>query len=133
MLKNKRLHQILTIMVWIVFIGAANAINKNFPGLVGGTLLMIGLYILAISAALKFSAWYLKKEKKNLSLINFIVWSNVIIGFLLPPLGVFISVVTFKFSNYFRDKSKKFKTLAIVGLLISIASAILGAFIMSHW
>lgn len=75
-----------------------------------------------------FPVWYCKKQTVNPSIIKWIAWSNVL-AWLLPPLGVLMGTATLGFSGLIQQNSKKYKNLAILGLVLSVINAIWGYFI----
>lgn len=80
-----------------------------------------------------FAKWYAKKEKINLSLINFIIWSNLI-TWLIPFLGILTGTIAIKFSDELKSKfnTKKYKILGVIGIVISLANFILSIYIQTH-
>lgn len=105
-------------IVSVVFFIAAFAIGR-FLGLV------VFLFIGAWAIGEWFPKWYMKREKVNVSLVKWIVWSNVL-TWLLPPLGVLTGFAALKFGDYFPGESKKYKTIAVIALIASILNAISG-------
>lgn len=105
-------------IISVVFFIAAFVIGR-FLGLV--TFLFIGAWALGEW----FPKWYMKREKVNLSLVKWIVWSNVL-TWLLPPLGVLTGFSALKFADYFPSENKKYKIIAVIALVASILNAISG-------
>ena len=105
-------------IISVVFFIAAFVIGR-FLGLV--TFLFIGAWALGEW----FPKWYMKHEKVNLSLVKWIVWSNVL-TWLLPPLGVLTGFAALKFADYFPSENKKYKIIAVIALVASILNAISG-------
>lgn len=105
-------------IISVVFFIAAFAIGR-FLGLV------VFLFIGAWSIGEWFPKWYMKREKVNASLIKWIVWSNVL-TWLLPPLGVMTGFAALGFSNHFPNDTKKYKTVAIIGIVASLLNALSG-------
>lgn len=87
--------------------------------------LSIFIYIIPFFIGQWFPKWYLKRQKINIGLIKFIVWSNVV-TWLLPPLGILTGFTTLGFSNYFPGEKKKYKILAIVGITLSLINSFIG-------
>lgn len=105
-------------IISIIFFIVAFVIGR-FLGLV--TFLFIGAWALGEW----FPKWYMKREKVNMSLIKWIVWSNVL-TWLLPPLGILTGFAALKFADYFPSENKKYKVIAIIALVASILNAISG-------
>ncbi|MEX0910107.1 MAG: zinc-ribbon domain-containing protein [Candidatus Paceibacterota bacterium] len=109
---------VLNSITSIVFFIAAFALGK-FLGLV------VFLFIAAWAVGEWFPKWYMEREKVNVTLVKWIVWSNSL-TWLLPPLGVMTGFAALKFSDYFPGASRKYKIIAIVALIASILNAISG-------
>lgn len=105
-------------IISVVFFIAAFAIGR-FLGLV------VFLFIGAWALGEWFPKWYMKREKVNMTLVKWIVWSNVL-TWLLPPLGVLTGFAALKFGDYFPAENKKYKTIAVIALVASILNAISG-------
>ena len=105
-------------IISVVFFIVAFVIGR-FLGLV--TFLFIGAWALGEW----FPKWYMKRDKVNVSLIKWVVWSNVL-TWLLPPLGILTGFATLKFAEYFPSENKKYKIIAVVALVVSILNAISG-------
>lgn len=105
-------------IISVIFFIAAFVIGR-FLGLV--VLLFIGAWVIGEW----FPKWYMKREKVNISLIKWIVWSNIL-TWLLPPLGVLTGFATLKFGEYFLGESKKYRTIAVIALIASVLNAISG-------
>ena len=88
-------------------------------------LLVVIIFISAFFLGQKLPQWYFKKERINISLINYIAWSNIL-AWLLPPLGIMIGVATLDFKNHIPSNNKKYKVLAIFGILASLLNALSG-------
>jgi|GEM_PF-1842155 uncharacterized membrane protein len=86
------------------------------------------VFLFAILIGQWFPKWYIKKKKVNYSLVNWIAWSNVL-TWLLPPLGILTGVATFEFSNLIEQTNKKYKSLAIISIVLSVVNAIFGIII----
>ena len=87
--------------------------------------LVIFIFIFAFLIGQWFPKWYLKRERINISLVKWIVWSNVI-TWLLPPLGVMTGFAALEFGNHFPGDSKKYKTIAIIAIAASLLNALWG-------
>ena len=87
--------------------------------------LVIFLFIFAFLISQWFPKWYLKRERINTSLVKWIVWSNVL-TWLLPPLGVMTGFAALEFGNHFPGDKKKYKTIAIVGIVASFLNTLSG-------
>jgi hypothetical protein len=87
--------------------------------------LVIFIFIGAFLLGSWFPTWYTKREKISPNLVKWIVWSNVITWF-LPPLGILTGFAALGFSNTFASETKKYKTLAIVGIVLSLINAASG-------
>jgi hypothetical protein len=105
-------------IVSVVFFIAAFAIGR-FLGLV------VFLFIGAWALGEWFPKWYMKREKVNMTLVKWIVWSNTL-TWLLPPLGVLTGFAALKFGDYFPSENKKYKTIAVIALIASVLNAISG-------
>jgi hypothetical protein len=88
-------------------------------------LLVVGLYFLAYLIGQWFPKWYVKRERVNITLVKWIVWSNVLTWF-LPPLGVMTGFAALEFANHFPGDHKKYKTIAIIGIVASFVNALSG-------
>jgi hypothetical protein len=115
--ENKKSSAFNSIISIIFFIGAF--VIGKFLGLV--TFLFIGAWAFGEW----FPKWYMKREKTNITLVKWIVWSNIL-TWLLPPLGVMTGFAALGFSNYFPADSKKYKTIAIIALIASFLNALSG-------
>ncbi len=107
----------------------------SFVSIIGGMLIgkYLGLLVLlmffgAYYIGQWFGKWYLKRKNINITLIQWIVWSNIL-TWLLPPLGILTSFATLEFSNNFPKESKKYKTVAIIGIVASLLNALSGILI----
>lgn len=79
-----------------------------------------------------FGNWYSSNRKIN-NLMSFIAWSNMLAGVLSPPLGVFVASATFSFSKKVEKKEKrKFIALWIIGVVITVINALVGAYIFNN-
>jgi len=105
-------------IVSVVFFIAAFAIGR-FLGLV------VFLFIGAWALGEWFPKWYLKRDKISITLVKWIVWSNVL-TWLLPPLGIATGFAALEFGNHFPGDSKKYKTVAIIGIVASLLNALSG-------
>lgn len=105
-------------IISVVFFIAAFAIGR-FLGLV------VFLFIGAWALGEWFPKWYMKREKVNMTLIKWIIWSNIL-TWLLPPLGVLTGFAALKFGDYFPAENKKYKTIAVIALIASVLNAISG-------
>ena len=105
-------------IISVAFFIAAFVIGR-FLSLV--TFLFIGAWALGEW----FPKWYMKRGKVNLSLVKWIVWSNVL-TWLLPPLGVLTGFAALEFADYFPSENKKDKSIAVIALVASILNAISG-------
>lgn len=114
MKNNGAFNTIISVLSFI----AAYAIGR-FLGLV--VLIFIGAW--AIGGW--FPKWYMQREKVNGTLVKWIVWSNSV-TWLLPPLGVMTSFSALGFSDYFPSDTRKYKTIAIIGLAASLLNAFSG-------
>ncbi len=111
---------------WVLLEKVASVIAIIIGFILGKLLgLVIFLFLFAYLIGSWFPNWYLKRSKVNYKFIKFIVWSNVL-TWLLPPLGILTSISTFKFSNLIKEENKKYKNLALIGIILSIINAILG-------
>ena len=84
--------------------------------------LVLFLFIFAWLIGQWFPKWYLKRERINITLVKWIVWSNVL-TWLLPPLGVMTGFAALEFGNHFPGDRKKYKTIAIIGIVASLLNA----------
>ena len=105
-------------IISVLFFIAAFAIGR-FLGLVA--FLFIGAWALGEW----FPKWYMKREKVNMTLVKWIVWSNIL-TWLLPPLGVLTGFAALKFGDYFPSENKKYKTIAVIALIASVLNATSG-------
>jgi len=87
---------------------------------------MIGMYapfyltfLLGAAIGQWFASWYAKRAEVNRGLIKFIAWSNVLTWFSIP-IGLFTGLATLEFSKTAGLESKKYKILAIVGIVLSL-------------
>ena len=90
--------------------------------------LVIFLFIGAFVIGQWFPTWYLKRERINVNVVKWSVWSNVATWF-LPPLGILTGFAALEFSNHFPGERKKYKTLAIFGIVASLINATIGVLI----
>lgn len=79
---------------------------------------------LPLMAGWGFAKWYLKKEKANVKLINFIAWANVC-SWLIPIVGVFTSIFTLEVSEHPAFKKKKYIILGLIAAILSLLQMIL--------
>ncbi|MFH1089332.1 MAG: hypothetical protein V1716_02830 [Candidatus Uhrbacteria bacterium] len=91
---------------------------------------MVGMYapfylffLLGAAIGQWFGKWYAKRPKVSKGLIKFIAWSNVL-TWLSIPIGLFTSLAVLELSKTAGPDSKKFKTLAIVGIVLSLLNLI---------
>ena len=87
--------------------------------------LVFFLFLAAYLIGQWFPKWYLKREKINIKLVRFIVWSNLV-SWLLPPLGIMTGFAALEFANHFPGDQKKYKTLAVIGIGASLLNATIG-------
>lgn len=87
--------------------------------------LVLFIFIFAFFIGQWFPKWYLKREHINITLVKWIVWSNVL-TWLLPPLGVMTGFAALEFGNHFPGDRKKYKTIAIIGISASLLNALSG-------
>lgn len=85
--------------------------------------LVVFLFLGALLLGQWFPKWYLKRDKVNISLVKWIVWSNVL-TWLLPPLGIATGFAALEFGNHFPGDRKKYKTVAIIGIVASLLNAL---------
>jgi len=83
------------------------------------------IFLLGAAVGQWFGKWYVKRPKVNQSLIKFIAWSNVL-TWLSIPVGLFTGLATWEFSKTAGAESQKCKTLATVGIVLSIINLLLG-------
>lgn len=72
-----------------------------------------------------FPKWYLRREGINITLINWVVWSNII-TWLLPPLGIMTGFAALEFGNHFPGARRKYKIIAVLGIGLSLLNALSG-------
>jgi hypothetical protein len=118
--KTSIFNSIISIISILFFIGAF--VFGRFLGLTA--FLFIGAWALGEW----FPKWYMKRKKINITLVKWIVWSNIL-TWLLPPLGVMTGFAALEFANYFPVDSKKYKTIAIITLIVSFLNALGGILI----
>jgi len=87
--------------------------------------LVVFLFLGALLLGQWFPKWYLKREHINITLVKWIVWSNVL-TWLLPPLGIATGFAALEFGNHFPGDRKKYKTVAIIGIVASLLNALSG-------
>ena len=87
--------------------------------------LVVFLFLGALLLGQWFPKWYLKKERINITLVKWIVWSNVL-TWLLPPLGIATGFAALEFGNHFPGERKKYKVVAIIGIVASLLNALSG-------
>jgi hypothetical protein len=87
--------------------------------------LVVFLFLGALLLGQWFPKWYLEREKINITLVKWIVWSNVL-TWLLPPLGIATGFAALEFGNHFPGDRKKYKTVAIIGIVASLLNALSG-------
>lgn len=87
--------------------------------------LVVFLFLGALYVGQWFPKWYLKRERANITLVKWIVWSNVL-TWLLPPLGIMTGFAALEFGNHFPGERKKYKTIAIIGIVASLINALWG-------
>lgn len=109
---------IFNTIISVVFFIAAFAIGR-FLGIV--VLLFIGAW----SLGEWFPKWYMKREKANMTLVKWVVWSNTL-TWLLPPLGIATGFAALGFGDYFPGDRKKYRTIAIIGIVASLLNALSG-------
>lgn len=90
--------------------------------------LVVFLFLGALLLGQWFPKWYLKRDKINISLVKWIVWSNVL-TWLLPPLGIATGFAALEFGKHFPGERKKYKTVAIIGIVASLLNALSGILI----
>jgi hypothetical protein len=122
-----------------------NEVNTNKPrsssewvvyilSLVGGYYLFYYLgitgliFLVAVLGGLFIPNWLFKKYGYKKTLIDIIAWSNLILGLILPPIGVFVAIFPMKFNSLLPEEEKKTKyvVLGILGLIISLCNAVVG-------
>ena len=110
----KVLHVILSFAIYYVFKAA------------GAIVLLFSLGFLSIVAIVAdiIAKSYIKREKINTKLVSVIAWSNLL-TWIIPILGVFTGFATLRFTKHPQFKGKKkYKTLAIVGIVLAVLSVI---------
>lgn len=86
------------------------------------------IFLFAFLIGVYFPGWYFKRQKVNYTFIKWFVWSNILTWF-LPPLGILTGFAAFGFSNLVKQEKKKYKILAIIGIILSLINAIVGIII----
>lgn len=86
------------------------------------------LFLAAILGGIFIPNWIYKKYGYKKTLVDIIAWSNLILGLILRPLGVFVGIFPMKFNTLLPQEEKKTKylVLGIIGLILSFINAILG-------
>lgn len=86
------------------------------------------IFLAAILGGIYLPNWIYKKYGYKKTLVDIIAWSNLILGLILPPLGIFVGIFPIKFNALLsqEDKKTKYLALGIIGLIIAITNAILG-------
>jgi len=86
------------------------------------------IFSVAILAGFYLPIWYLKKYGYKTKLINILSWLSIVGAFILPPLGVFLSISSIMFYSLAKKEDKKSSVLVlgIISLIISIVNAIFG-------
>lgn len=86
------------------------------------------IFLAAILGGIYLPNWIYKKYGYKKTLVDIIAWSNLILGLILPPLGIFVGIFPIKFNTLLsqEDKKTKYLVLGIIGLIISITNAVLG-------
>ena len=87
-------------------------------------LIYSGVYI----TVLYFTYSYFKNRNINIFLASVFAWSNILAWF-LPPLGIFTAVATLGIArNVEQEGKKRYKTLAVIGIVLSIINMAFGAY-----
>ena len=108
------LHMIFYIAVFFVF---------KYIGTIRLAISLIILSVVAIAADI-LAKLYIKREKIDTNLISVIAWSNLF-TWIIPIWGVFTGFATLRFTEHPQFKGeKKYKTLAIVGIVLAVLSVI---------
>lgn len=109
---------------WIQFLGIIVAIIAfalgRFLGLTFSVLLipvLLGWYL---------ASWYSKRFEKENGVTKFIAWINTASWF-IPAIGFFTSLASINFSYKYGQKDKKYFVLGIIGLVLSLINALIGA------
>lgn len=106
----------------------------RFVSIVIGALLgyYLGLVLLLFIGALMlgswFAKWYIERGHVNPKVINFVVFMNWIAWF-IPVLGILFGFATLGFAEHFPARRKKYRTLAVGGMIVSIINAFIGVLI----
>jgi len=122
-----------------------NEVNTNKPrtasewvvyilSIVGGYYLFYYLgitgviFLVAILGGIFIPNWIYKKYGYTQTLVDIIAWSNLILGLILPPLGVFVGIFPMKFNTLLpaEEKKTRYLVLGIIGLIISLINALFG-------
>jgi hypothetical protein len=103
----------------------ASAIAAFFVARYAGIVVFL-LFLFAFLIGAWFPGWYLKRKKINQTLINWIIWSNLL-TWLLPPLGIITGIATLGFSDIPGVSKKKYMILAIIAIALAMINAIWGA------
>lgn len=90
--------------------------------------LVLFIFIGALMLGAWFSKWYIQRGHINPKLINFIVYMNWVSWF-IPVLGILFGFATLGFADHFPARRKKYRTLAVCGMIASIINAFIGILI----
>jgi len=82
-------------------------------------------FLLGAAVGQWFGKWYAKRIKVSKGLIKFIVWSNVL-TWLSIPIGLFTGFAALELGKTAGSESKKYKTLAIIGIVLSLLNLVFG-------
>jgi len=88
------------------------------------------LVFIVVVLSFIFTSAYLRKEKLNNKLINFIAWANLF-AWIFPILGIIVFVAAFVFASSERlEGRKRYKILAIIGLVLTVAAVFISIYII---
>ena len=105
-------------------------------GAIGGYLFVVyfgyiwGFILIVIPfIGIAFAGWYVKRKKMNKKFISIIVWSSIVTGLILPPIGLLISSAAYTFGARLNPSVKKYKIIGIIGILLALSNGALGVYL----
>lgn len=123
--EKKILELILSILVAFVVSAIVRFLGPYAIGLIAFLIIFAGAGFIG-------NLWaksYIKREKINTKLISVVARSNFL-TWIIPILGVFTGFATLKFTEHPQLEGKeKYRTLAIVGIILSIVNLVIGIWI----
>jgi hypothetical protein len=118
--------------------------GRRSSGLIGLVAIVLGWFlgvyglIVLLAIALPYiigavvAKRYTRRPVQSQRLVSFLCWANLV-AWILPPLGAFTSGYASAYGRLGRPTNTNYRTLSIIGLILSLLNSIVGIYLKTHF